>query len=157
MKKIVAIGVLSLILAACAGTASLLTPASAPALQGITGIDALMGAPCNTNWSRIAPHVCGRTVAGTGTLLVNDNTCRSLDLNAAYGVSTNSQFAIIESWNALTVLPRFYSDNTCTNIFVTGTTSSYTYIPVRLINGVLWYKNGSGGVAPNINPMVYYD
>lgn len=160
MRNKLLIGVLSLILVACTGSGGLLRPSPAPALQGITGVDALMGATCPTNWSRIAPHICGRTVRGADTNLVIDNTCRSLDLNAAYGVSTASQYALIQATHGNTNFTNFYSDNACANIFATQFTATAAQnsgqVAVRLINGVLWYRSVPG-ITAFVNPILFYD
>ena len=141
---------------------ALVAPSVAPALQGITGIDALMGAACNANYSRVAPHVCARTARGSDTLTAADTICHALDLNVAYGVSTASQWAIIDAFSGTSGALRFYSDNACTNLFVqatpVGAVGTYGSPPARLINGILYYASplGGGGTS-RINVLAYYD
>ena len=163
MKKIAAMLCSLLLLASMLGAgAFVLAPSSSPALQGITGIDALMGAACNANYSRVAPHLCARTARGSDTLTAADTICHALDLNAAYGVSTASQWAIIDAFSGTSGALRFYSDNTCTNLFVqatpVGAVGTYGSPPARLINGILYYASplGGGGTS-RINVLAYYD
>lgn len=159
--KLSAVAVCLLVLG-CAGVAVVSVPSPAPALQGITGIDALMGASCATNWRRSAPHVCTASPIQAAASIVGDNTCRALSLSASFGVSTASQVGVIvyghstaAAFNSMSV----YNDSACTSLATSwGVTSAmfgYQYT-VPFVNGTLYYK-GIALTLPTVGVVSYYD
>lgn len=174
MKRIYLVFALSLALVACAGSGAVLVPSSAPALQGITGVDALMGVPCaSANYFRIAPHICKvqgvLTSTSIGALL--DTTCRTLDLTAAYGIPTSASMIGLWFPSALAATTLFidvFKENTCTTLVdqlaIPLTTSvSFYRVQVPIFNGQLYidsaanYVASCGGAGCTIKPFLYYD
>jgi hypothetical protein len=176
VTKLWAALVLSLVLVACAGTGALLLPGSVPALQGVTGVDALMGAPCATNFYRVASHICNVNATLTNADLKNllDTTCRSFDVNVAYGIPTSATILRFR-WTgtsdftpAVSLLP-IYQDAACTNqvdAVSMGKTSvnqgQHEQVPIS--TGKLYLKSSLNIVASCIAgvtclfvPVGYYD
>ena len=163
----------SLVLVACAGTGALLLPGSTPALQGITGIDALMGAPCaSANYFRVAPHICkvqgNLTATSLGPTL--DNTCRALDFNAAYSLPTSATFlGFYEQGCCAATLIHIetYKEVGCTTLvdtltFPLSTGFQNTHFQVPIFGGQWYYKSLANYVATCganclIKPTHYYD
>ena len=98
MKNLINVCVVSLAVM----LSSLMLALPAPALQGLTGIDALMGVPCITNWIRVAPHQCFATVFPSPVALVTDGVCRALDLTT---LALDSAQVAITSADGVILLP----------------------------------------------------
>ena len=149
MKNLINVCVVSLAVM----LSSLMLALPAPALQGLTGIDALMGVPCITNWIRVAPHQCFATVFPSPVALVTDGVCRALDLTISHGIPTTSKLGVFSAINTGS-LARIYTNSGCTgnqlNIFNTET--QYVF---PMTAGQLYYLATAGAV--NVYPVVYFD
>ena len=170
-KYLVVFAMLAGVVACGVGSGSLvqqvLTPTKAEALQGITGVDALMGVPCIASWVRSAPHICTVATSLTVTTLAYDvaypaTTCRSVSLFTAYGIPTSSNLVTmyIQSANFQNVI---YLDSSCTlpyaisNDLFSGGGEYIITLPI--VSGVLYYKssNGGSGGGSRVLPLQYYD
>lgn len=155
--------ILSIVLLFCvAGIGgALVAPVTAPALQGITGIDALMGATCPANWRRVAPHICAATVEFTQTTLTGigaGGPCVALNMNVAYGIPTSSQAIVLKSNVISSTNTGFYGDAACAGRFhIVPTTGAEAQFMVPAINGVIYWKNCCDALSVRIIPVMFYD
>lgn len=78
---------------------------------------------CSANFLRMVPNYCGQVTAPSSSTMISDSTCRSIDLNAVFGVPQSSRIArmawsaTIASANAIAfrqVTSNLYTDNLCT-------------------------------------------
>lgn len=143
----------------CSGSGvGIIEPVKSQALQGITGVDALMGVACIANYQRVAPHICQRTILPSASNFTHDDTCRSFSVTTAYSIPTSSNLVILHVIRLTgTGLINIYTDSGCTN----NTDRMFTVaqadrLMVPITGGVFYYTAAAGSTS-SFYPVQYYD
>jgi hypothetical protein len=171
MKKALAFLFTVMFVVGCVGAGAVVVDAvtaakNAHALQTLVGVDSLMGQACATGHGRVAPHVCAiNALQSATTLSTTANACLAVDMTAGYAWPNSALgFGVLEincSANCSSAAPLlFYSDNTCTGIFVQVWENAVPrYTLVRTVNGNVYYKKLTSGLGAGstLRPVLYYD
>ena len=151
IKRLIAFPLLLGTLVLCALPWLVMFPSVSKATVALGNPDPMVKA-CAANHTRLLPNYCTSNAAGGATAFVNDGACRTINMNAVFGVPTSATLAKVEfihnlvSINALgtrQITVQIFQDAGCSTMQFSQATSVREQVAAAAV--VLW----SGYIGPN--------